>query len=121
MQARIAPHLAQQRIQIGRQPIAGRGGDGHVKVEIGAGALLLRERDRGALDTPDIDRRGPDDEGVDRGGGDDADAVNGNSGVDTLVGGNGTGTADSGDTFSDVAEIDELFRLTPEPDWVARV
>lgn len=54
-------------------------------------------------------------------GGDDADAVNGNSGIDTLVGGNGTGTADSGDTFSDVAEIDEFFRLTPEPDWVARV
>lgn len=54
-------------------------------------------------------------------GQDGADAVNGNSGLDTLVGGNGTGTADVGDQFSDVAEIDELFKLTPIPDWVDRV
>lgn len=54
-------------------------------------------------------------------GQEDADAVNGNSGTDTLVGGTGTGTADPGDTFGEVAEIDELFRLNPVPDWVARV
>lgn len=50
----------------------------------------------------------------------DADALNGNSGLDTLVGGNGTGTADTGDFFADVAEVNEFFRLNPEPDWVLR-
>jgi len=55
VQACVATDLTQERVQIGGQPIAGGGGNCGVKVEIGARALLLGQRDGGALDAPDID------------------------------------------------------------------
>ena len=56
MQPCIPTDLAQKRVKISGQPIAGGGSDCSVKVEISAGALLLGERDGGALDSPDVDR-----------------------------------------------------------------
>lgn len=53
-------------------------------------------------------------------GGSGSDFVKGNAGVDTLVGGTGHDDAVPEDRVSgNDAEIDELFLLEPEPDWIA--
>ncbi len=52
-------------------------------------------------------------------GGNGHDVVKGNAGDDILTAGTGHEDADQNDRISgDVAEIDELFQLDPEPDWL---
>ena len=52
-------------------------------------------------------------------GGRGGDLVKGNAGDDILAGGTGNNDADIEDQITgDAAEIDELFYLDPEPDWI---
>jgi len=52
-------------------------------------------------------------------GGPGSDIVRGNGGLDVLAGGSGQNDAAPGDDFgNESAEIDELFTLLPEPDWL---
>jgi Ca2+-binding RTX toxin-like protein/uncharacterized protein YkwD len=55
-------------------------------------------------------------------GGSGSDFVKGNAGDDTLTGGTGHDDTNPEDRISgEVSEIDELFLLDPEPDWIVRL